>query len=202
MRFSTTLAVFVCLCSPVTGQQPLDLFQDVPELDPEFIRLGSWNLRHINVEGQADDFLPGATETEDFQILIATFAEAIDDVGLDIVAISEHQPRQNEANRRRRARTRRKKAQVRQSMQPVPTPGKRRLTRALPLPPPADRRVTRAMPMQREEASGQQYLSGFVKEFAAAGGGPRPRESQRRCRSRADLRGRIQRLRRALNLYR
>lgn len=79
--------------------QAIDLFPDVPKLTSDFIRIGSWNLRHINVEGDADDFLPGSTEEEDFGILIKTFAKAIGDLGLDIVAISEHQPRSGEPNR-------------------------------------------------------------------------------------------------------
>ena len=79
--------------------EPLDLFSDEPQLADGFIRIGSWNLRHINVEGDADHFLEGQTEEEDFEILTKTFAKAIEDLGLDLVAISEHQPRSGEPNR-------------------------------------------------------------------------------------------------------
>ena len=82
-----------------TAQQPLDLFSDEPALSNDYIRLGSWNLRHINLESGADDFLPGANDQEDFAILIATFGKAIRDLGLDLVAIVEHQPRAGETNR-------------------------------------------------------------------------------------------------------
>ena len=42
--------------------EPLDLFPDVPALGDDFIRVGAWNLRHINLEGDADDLLPGNNE--------------------------------------------------------------------------------------------------------------------------------------------
>lgn len=82
-----------------TAQGPFDLFSDVPELNQDFIRIGAWNLRHINLEDGAANFLPGNTQEEDFAILIAPFAKAIQDLGLDVVAISEVQPRAGEVNR-------------------------------------------------------------------------------------------------------
>ena len=71
------------------AQVPIDLFPDVPALGSGFIRIGSWNLRHINLESGAEDYLPGNKEDEDFAILIATFGKAITDLGLDLVAIVE-----------------------------------------------------------------------------------------------------------------
>lgn len=85
--------------APASGQQPIDVFPDDPPLDAGFIRIGSWNLRHINLEGGARQFLAGANDTEDFAILTATFAKAIRDLGLDLVAIQEFQPRAMEPNR-------------------------------------------------------------------------------------------------------
>ncbi len=93
-------------CAAAAGQQPIDLFQDAPRLGPGFVRIGAWNLRHINVEGGAAEFLPGSTREEDFAILVATFAKAIGDLGLDLVAVVEHQPRQGEANRLQQIRDR------------------------------------------------------------------------------------------------
>jgi hypothetical protein len=84
---------------PTAGQQAIDIFPDDPQLPSAFVRLGSWNLRHINLENGARQFLPGANDTEDFAILTATFAKAIRDLGLDVVAIQEHQPRAGEPNR-------------------------------------------------------------------------------------------------------
>lgn len=84
---------------PARAADPIDLFPDAPALGPGYIRIAAWNLRHINVEGAADEFLPGQTEEEDFSILIATFAKGIHDLGLDLVAVIEHQPRRNEPNR-------------------------------------------------------------------------------------------------------
>ena len=77
----------------------VDLFADNPKLAPGFLRLGAWNMRHINVEGGADEVLPGRSRDQDFQALIATFAKSIGDLGLDIVAVIEHQPHPGEANR-------------------------------------------------------------------------------------------------------
>jgi endonuclease/exonuclease/phosphatase family metal-dependent hydrolase len=92
--------LFIVLCAArLHAAEPIDMFSDVPKLNNDFIRIGAWNLRHINLEGDADEFLPGETEEEDFEILVATFAKAIEDLGLDVVAIVEHQPRANEPNR-------------------------------------------------------------------------------------------------------
>ncbi len=98
--FSAISVLILGIATLVQAQQePLDLFPDVPALGDDFIRVGAWNLRHINLEGDADDLLPGNNEEKDFEILTATFAKAIQDLGLDIVAISEHQPRSAQPNR-------------------------------------------------------------------------------------------------------
>jgi hypothetical protein len=47
------------------------------------IRVGSWNLRHINLENGASAFLPGTHPAEDFAILTATFAKAVRVSNLD-----------------------------------------------------------------------------------------------------------------------
>ena len=62
---------------PTVAQEPLDLFSDAPRLSNEFVRIGAWNLRHINVEGGAAELLPGQTAEEDAAILAATFAKEI-----------------------------------------------------------------------------------------------------------------------------
>ncbi len=98
-RRTAAFVALLCILAPAHGQQPLDLFEDAPALGEGFIRIGFWNLRHINLEGDADDLLPGASEDEDFAILTATFAKGIRDLGLDLVAVVEHQPRANETNR-------------------------------------------------------------------------------------------------------
>ncbi len=95
----STLLVIGLVAAPASAQQPIDLFPDDLPLDVGFIRLGSWNLRHINLEGQARVFLPGANDVEDFAILTATFAKAIRDLALDMVAIQEVQPRAGQPNR-------------------------------------------------------------------------------------------------------
>lgn len=59
---------------PSSAQEPIDLFADEPHLGDGFVRIGAWNTRHLNVEGDADDFLPGSSKAEDFDILFATFA--------------------------------------------------------------------------------------------------------------------------------
>ena len=90
------LVVFTALCLPLAGpgQEPIDLFSDAPPLAEGYIRLATWNLRHINVEGQAAaSYIPGADYQEDLEILVATFAKAIEDLGLHVVALVEHVPR-------------------------------------------------------------------------------------------------------------
>ncbi|MCB9492249.1 MAG: hypothetical protein H6674_09325 [Dehalococcoidia bacterium] len=67
----------------------LDLFADEPRLADGFILIGAWNIRHINVEAGAGTFLPGTTTANDSQILFRTFAKAIQDLGLDVVAVTE-----------------------------------------------------------------------------------------------------------------
>lgn len=81
------------------AQEAVDLFPDNPVLAPGFVRLCSWNLRHINLEEQARQFLPGQNDTEDFAILIATFAKGFRDLGCDVAAVIEVQPRANEPDR-------------------------------------------------------------------------------------------------------
>ena len=97
-----TLGASVSLEGPSLAAQeatPVELFRDAAPLGPDHIRIGAWNLRHINLESGAADFLIGTTREADFDILIATFGKAIRDLGLDIVAVVELQPRQGEANR-------------------------------------------------------------------------------------------------------
>ena len=99
-RSVLVLVMVSLLLAAVSAQaDPIDVFADEPALGDGFIRLGCWNLRHINLESGADDYLLGDTEEEDFEILTETFAKAIGDLGLDVVAISEHQPQSDEPNR-------------------------------------------------------------------------------------------------------
>jgi len=95
------LTIFLLTASfaHIRAQQPLDIFSDEPALDAGYLRLACWNLRHINLEEGAPAFLSGTTPDEDFAILTATFAKAIKDLALDMVAVVEHQPRANEPNR-------------------------------------------------------------------------------------------------------
>jgi len=87
------LVVLTALCLPLAapGQKPIDLFSDAPPLAEGYIRLATWNLRHINVEGQAANYIPGADYQEDLEILVATFAKAIEDLGLHVVALGSAQ---------------------------------------------------------------------------------------------------------------
>ncbi len=97
--FIAVLVVVFCGAA-LAHAEPIDVFADELALGDGFIRLGCWNLRHINLEGShVLEFLPGASEEDDFTILTETFAKAIGDLGLDIVAISEHQRRSGESNR-------------------------------------------------------------------------------------------------------
>lgn len=110
-RLSTylLLAALITLAAvpPQThAQQPIDLFSDDTALSADYFRLGAWNLRHINLEDGAKEFLPGTTDDEDFVILTATFAKAIKDLGLDLVAVVEHQPRVSQPNRLHQIRDR------------------------------------------------------------------------------------------------
>jgi len=91
--------VVVLLAAIAQAQEPIDLFPDNPELATGFVRICAWNLRHINLEEQARQFLPGNNDTEDFAILIATFAKGLRDLGCDLAAIAEVQPRTNEPDR-------------------------------------------------------------------------------------------------------
>lgn len=99
VRRNSVLLWFVLQGSLVQSlAEPIDLFPDAPVLASGFLRIGAWNLRHINLEDGAEEFLPGTTRTEDFAILIETYAKAILDLGLDVAVIVEHQPRSGEAN--------------------------------------------------------------------------------------------------------
>ncbi len=98
-RFLVVSIAALVLIGVGYAQEPIDLFPDSPKLSQGYIRVGAWNLRHINLEGQARVFLPGNNDTEDFAILIATFAKVIQDLSLDVVTIVELQPRANEPNR-------------------------------------------------------------------------------------------------------
>jgi hypothetical protein len=98
--FTTSLlSVTLSLGTSAHAQEPIDLFPDNPELAPGFVRVCAWNLRHINLEEQARQFLPGQNDTEDFAILIATFAKGLRDLGCDLAAIVEVQPRSGELDR-------------------------------------------------------------------------------------------------------
>lgn len=99
--FSTVIicGLQLVVALPVLAQEPIDLFADAPQLNDDFIRIGSWNLRHINLEGNVRDLLVGDNDVDDFAILTATFAKGIKDLGLDLVVIVEHQPRVNAPNR-------------------------------------------------------------------------------------------------------
>ncbi len=99
-------ALVSILATAGQAQEPIDVFPDSPALAAGFVRLCSWNLRHINLEEQARTFLPGANDTEDFAILIATFAKALQDLGCDLTAVIEVQPRVNEPNRLNQIRDR------------------------------------------------------------------------------------------------
>ena len=99
------LVLFI-LASGALAQGPVDLFSDSVELADGYLRIGAWNLRHINLESGARDILPGDNDDEDFTSLIRTFAKAIDDLDLDILAAVEVQPRQGEPNRLAQIRNR------------------------------------------------------------------------------------------------
>lgn len=105
-RFLFAISLVIALGSAATAEKPLDLFANVPKLGDGYIRIGARNLRHINVEVGAHYFLTGVTEEADSEILTKTFAKAIIDLGLDIVAITEHQPRSGEPNRLEQNRSR------------------------------------------------------------------------------------------------
>jgi endonuclease/exonuclease/phosphatase family metal-dependent hydrolase len=93
------LLLAAMLAAAAAAQQPIDIFPDNAPLGAGFVRIGSWNLRHINLEEGAREFLPGANDDEDFAILVGTFAKAVQDLGLDLLAVQEHQPRAGEPNR-------------------------------------------------------------------------------------------------------
>jgi hypothetical protein len=80
------------------AQPPIDLFSDVPRHAAGFVRLGSWNVRHLKVESSYAADLPGRTLEEDTTILWNTFADAILDLQLDLVVLIEVQPRSGEPN--------------------------------------------------------------------------------------------------------
>ncbi len=93
------LGLLLLLSATVFSQEPIDPFSDRAKLGDGYLRIATWNLRHINLESGARDLLPGNTEDEDFACLVSTFAKAIDDLDLDLVAAVEVQPRQNEPDR-------------------------------------------------------------------------------------------------------
>jgi hypothetical protein len=95
----SVLSLALGLGTSATAQEPIDLFPDNPELASGFVRICAWNLRHINLEEAARQFLPGQNDTEDLAILIATFAKGLRDLGCDLAAIVEVQPRVGEPDR-------------------------------------------------------------------------------------------------------
>jgi endonuclease/exonuclease/phosphatase family metal-dependent hydrolase len=80
-------------------QHPHDLFLDVPPYATGFMRIGTWNVRHLNVETNSQHFFRGSTRDEDCEILITSIAKAICDLQLDVVVLIELQPRPGEADR-------------------------------------------------------------------------------------------------------
>lgn len=96
---ATLCGLQIVAALPAYAQEPIDLFADAPQLNGDFIRIGTWNLRHINLEFGVRDLLVGNNDAEDFAILTATFAKGIRDLGLDLVAVVEHQPRVNAPDR-------------------------------------------------------------------------------------------------------
>jgi hypothetical protein len=102
MKFwkSTALAI-VLFVNPAISlcQEPIYLFSDSVKLTDGYLRLATWNLKHINLQPGARDLLPGSTDEEDFTSLVKTFAKAIDDLDLDLVVAVEVQPRQSDPNR-------------------------------------------------------------------------------------------------------
>jgi endonuclease/exonuclease/phosphatase family metal-dependent hydrolase len=93
------VTVALALAIPAHAQEPIDLFPDNAELAQGFVRVCAWNLRHINLEEQGRQFLPGQNDPEDFAILTATFAKGLRDLGCDLAAIVEVQPRTAEPDR-------------------------------------------------------------------------------------------------------
>ncbi len=83
------------------GQEPVDLFPDVPAYASGFVRIGAWNVRHLNVEPNSEDFFAGRDREEDLAILTASFAKAIRDLQLDLLVLVEVQPRVGEPDRLR-----------------------------------------------------------------------------------------------------
>jgi hypothetical protein len=81
------------------GQQPVDLFPDAPAHAAGFVRIGVWNVRHLDVEASSEDYFSGTRREDDFAILIASFAKAVRDLQLDVLALIEVQPRAGEPDR-------------------------------------------------------------------------------------------------------
>jgi endonuclease/exonuclease/phosphatase family metal-dependent hydrolase len=99
---SRTLVALIGLFLPLFGiaQTPVDLFTDAAPLGAGFVRIGVWNLQHVDTTTPgASIFLSGTSRDADNDIKAATFAKAIRDLGLDILFVVENQPRNNEENR-------------------------------------------------------------------------------------------------------
>lgn len=95
------LALSLLLCQPSIGQEPLDIFSDAPPLSAGFVRIGTWNVRHIDLVPGADSFFAGNGREADLAILTATLAKAIRDMQLDLAVLVEVQPRAGEPDRLR-----------------------------------------------------------------------------------------------------
>ena len=50
-RWTLIGLLLVALSSAILAQEPVDLFSDSVKLADGYLRIGSWNLRHINLEG-------------------------------------------------------------------------------------------------------------------------------------------------------
>jgi endonuclease/exonuclease/phosphatase family metal-dependent hydrolase len=89
----------LALASWCSGHEPIDLFSDVPELGPGFVRLAAWNVRHLDLAADSEGYFPGRDQEAKFQVLLASFAKAVRDLQLDLLVLVEVQPRTGEPER-------------------------------------------------------------------------------------------------------
>src|SRR5688572_25955115 len=81
------VGLLVWLTNVGLGQEPVDLFSDSPSLAEGFVRIGAWNVRHLNVADNSERFFGGRNREEDFSILISSFAKAVLDLKLDLLVL-------------------------------------------------------------------------------------------------------------------
>jgi endonuclease/exonuclease/phosphatase family metal-dependent hydrolase len=93
------IALLTLLANISLAQQPVDLFSDSPALAEGFVRIGAWNVRHLDLSNNSDRYFAGRDREEDFSILIGSFAKAVLDLKLDLVVLVEVQPRTGEPDR-------------------------------------------------------------------------------------------------------